>query len=56
MDWSVLLIAHWPHDRFAFGFEGLYANEEIPFDTYQIFLGIFTIRIDIEYKNKEEGS
>jgi hypothetical protein len=47
MNWSVTLIAHWPHDRFALGFESLLSNEEVPFTTIQIFLLVFTIRLDI---------
>ena len=46
MSWTVELIFHWPHDRLAVGFEALRANEEIPWSTYQVFLGILTLRVN----------
>ena len=53
MNWSITLIAHWPHDRLAIGFESLPATEEIPFRTVQLFLGIFTLRLDAWYEDDE---
>jgi len=46
MNWTVELIAHWPHDRLAIGFESMRATEEVPWNTFQLFLGILTVRIN----------
>lgn len=47
MNWNLTLIAHWPHDRFALGFESLPATEQVPFTTLQFFLFVITIRLDM---------
>lgn len=47
MNWTLELIFHWPHDRLAIGFEALRATEEVPWTTYQVFLFILTLRINI---------
>ena len=53
MNWQLHVIFHYPHDRFAFGWEAMFANDEVPFNTYQIFLGIITVRIDT-WEEEEE--
>jgi hypothetical protein len=52
MNWTLTLVAHWPHDRFALGFESLPSTEEVPFHTIQLFLLIFTIRLDMWHEDE----
>jgi len=46
MSYSIELIFHWPHDRLALGWESMRATEDVPFNTFQLFLGIMTLRIN----------
>jgi hypothetical protein len=45
MDWTFYLILHWPHDRFALGWEIL-DHEEDPGITIKVFLGCLTLRLE----------
>lgn len=46
MDWQLTIMSHWPHDRFALGWEFLPITEQAPYNTVQIFLLVITIRLD----------
>lgn len=37
---------HWPHDRFALGWEMIDADEEFPYRTVTLFLLFITIDIN----------
>lgn len=37
---------HWPHNRFAFGWEIYYASEEFPTNELVLFLGIVTLEFE----------
>jgi len=50
MEWSLTLIMHWPHDRFAVGVECLRPTEEVPVTTIQVFLFVLTLQINLEDK------
>jgi hypothetical protein len=47
MDWTFYLILHWPHDRFALGWEILQPIEEDPGIIIKVFLGILTLRLEL---------
>lgn len=37
---------HWPHDRFALGWEVFYPDEEFETTEFILFLGIVTIELE----------
>lgn len=37
---------HWPHARFALGWEQLLPSEDYEYNTFNLFLLVFTISID----------
>jgi len=47
MNWQLMITAHWPHDRFALGWEVLNPTTEVNWTTIQVFLFVFSIRLDI---------
>jgi len=47
MDWELTFALYWPHDRFAVGWDVLYADEVYNYNTYILYLGILTITLDI---------
>jgi len=46
MDYSVTFSAHYPHDRFAIGWEYIAPQTEYKYHTLTIYLFIITINID----------
>jgi len=46
-NWSLLIEFHWPHDRFALGWETINATEEEPFSTLTFYLLFVTLTLDI---------
>jgi len=48
MNWNLELALHWPHDRFALGWEFIGADEKFSYDTFKLYLGVLTITLDIE--------
>ncbi len=42
-DWSLEFALHWPHDRFAIGWEFVEKDDEYAYNTFKIFLFIITI-------------
>lgn len=47
-DWRLSITFHWPHDRFAFGFQTIQPQEEEPYWTLTLYLGIATLDLDLE--------
>lgn len=47
-DWEITLAFHYPHDRFALGWEYLRPNDEVKLYTLQIFLLIATLTFNLE--------
>lgn len=45
---QILLAFHWPHDRFALGWEYIGPDEKHEYTTIKLFLFIMTLEIDIE--------
>jgi len=39
----ILIKFHWPHDRFALGWETIAADEEFPYHTVTLYLLFMTI-------------
>jgi hypothetical protein len=48
MDWSIKLSAHYPHDRFALGWEYIAPSKDYEYSTITIYLLFITINIDYE--------
>jgi hypothetical protein len=46
MDYSVTFSAHYPHDRFALGWEYIAPQKKYKYHTVTIYLFIITINID----------
>jgi len=46
MDYSVTFSAHYPHDRFAIGWEYIAPSKEYQYNTITIYLFIITLNID----------
>ena len=46
-DWKLEISTHWPHDRFALGWEWIRSSQEDPYSTFTLYLGIVTISLDI---------
>ena len=47
-EWNITLAFHYPHDRFALGWEYLRPSEEVNLYTFQIFLLIVTLTFNLE--------
>jgi len=45
--WDASLVLHWPHDRFALGWEYIGPTKQFPASTITIFIFIVTININI---------
>lgn len=45
---QILLAFHWPHDRFALGWEYIGPDGDCDYTTIKLFLLILTVEIDIE--------
>lgn len=54
MNWDLTLFLHWPHDRFALGWEIFYPVEEMPYYTVRVFLGIATITVNYGLIDEED--
>ena len=46
MDWSLEIAFHWPHDRFALGWEFINADEEFDYITIKVYLLVATCTLD----------
>jgi hypothetical protein len=47
MNWEITLSFHWPHDRFAIGWEYIGPSKDQNIDTITLFLLISTISINL---------
>ena len=47
MNWTLELNAHWPHDRFALGWEYIAASDKENIYTYTVYLTIFTVSFHV---------
>jgi len=50
MDWQLVISLHYPHDRFALGFETLQPDEETPYYTVRLYLLIVTIDFNFSWE------
>lgn len=48
MDWTLLISIHWPHDRFALGWQTIKATEEDDYNTITIFLLVLSLTLDFK--------
>jgi hypothetical protein len=46
MDWTIKFSAHYPHDRFAVGWEYIAPSKDYTYHTFTIYLFIITVNID----------
>lgn len=42
----IKIMFHWPHHRFAFGWEQIFADEEFDYNTFTLYFFVLTITID----------
>lgn len=45
--WQLEIAFHWPHDRFALGWETIAPTEEEPVTTIRFYLFFVTLTLDI---------
>jgi hypothetical protein len=45
-NWQLEIAFHWPHDRFALGFESMAPNKEYNYSTIKVYLFIVTFTLD----------
>ena len=48
MNWELEIAFHWPHDRFAFGWDIIKPDEEYNYSTLRLYLFVVTITLDIK--------
>ena len=46
-DWQLEIAFHWPHDRFALGWEQIGPDETADYRTVKVYLGIITLTLDL---------
>ena len=46
MNWKLEISFHWPHDRFALGWEFIHEDEEFDYKTLKVFVLIATFTLD----------
>jgi len=47
MNWDLEIAFHWPHDRFALGWEAIGKDKEHDYSTYKLYLFIATFTLNI---------
>jgi hypothetical protein len=47
MNWELEIAFHWPHDRFALGWEFMAPDEKHNYTTVKVYLLIVTFTLDI---------
>jgi hypothetical protein len=45
-EWSLKIAFHWPHDRFALGWESMRPDEEHTYSTIVVYLFVVTFELD----------
>lgn len=48
MNWQLEIAFHWPHNRFALGWDWIDPTEEFNYTTIKLYLFIMTLTLDIE--------
>lgn len=48
MNYEIYIMGHYPHDRFALGWEYISADEDFEYNTITLYMFIFTITINYE--------
>lgn len=48
MNWQLEIAFHWPHDRFAVGWDYMRPNEDYNYTTIKLYLFVVTLTLDIE--------
>ena len=48
MNYEIFIAAHFPHDRFALGWEYIAPDENCSYNTITLYLLIFTINFNYE--------
>jgi len=46
VDWKIVIAFHWPHHRFALGWDFINPNKEFNYTTINLYLLIATVTID----------
>ena len=46
-DWQLEIAFHWPHNRFAFGWEHIGPDDTADYVTIKVYLGIVTLTLDL---------
>jgi hypothetical protein len=46
MDWSLEIAFHWPHDRFALGWEHINPDDEHIYHTFKLYLLFISFTLD----------
>tara|TARA_R110000803_G_scaffold44543_1_gene94237 strand:+ start:1216 stop:1362 length:147 start_codon:yes stop_codon:yes gene_type:complete len=46
-DWQLEIAFHWPHDRFALGWEFINADKEFNYTTFKLYLFFITVTLDV---------
>lgn len=47
MNWELEIAFHWPHNRFAFGWDIIMPDEKYNYSTFRLYLFVVTITLDI---------
>ena len=47
MNWELHIVFHWPHDRFALGWECMRPDEQYDYSTFKLYLLIVTLTLNI---------
>jgi len=48
MDWQLQITLHYPHERFALGWEFIPPDEQERYYTYRLYLFIVTLTLDVK--------
>jgi hypothetical protein len=46
MDWSLEIAFHWPHDRFALGWEYMSPDDKHTYSTLKVYIFFTTFTLD----------
>lgn len=47
MDWDLTIFLHWPHDRFALGWDVIYPDKEYLYSTLRVYLFFITFNLNL---------
>lgn len=47
MNWELRIAMHWPHHRFAIGWDILHPDEKYEYSTFILYLFIVTFTLDV---------